>query len=148
MSRPSPRDHDAVLADLDARLTRLTSDVEDLASLTRADAPAAADAASQPESHGFPVPPVYTSAEVWVREFVVEVFQRPFGGEVRWCASWQDHPEAVLRLEAMWRAWEVLHQDDGLGLSRWLLSHFDPSFTVLTGRTGPFARCTVERHVA
>jgi len=147
MSSEAPRDHEARLADLDARLTRLTSDVEDLASLTGTDDDAARTTAAGAEPVGLPVPPVFTSVEAWTGEFMVGIFQRPFGGEVRWCSTWREHPEAVLRLEAMWRAWEVLHQDDGLGLSRWLLNHFDPSFVVLTSRSGPFARCTVDRHV-
>lgn len=146
MSSPAGRDHEVRLADLDARLTRLTSDVEDLASLTGKEDGSASPAAED-RAIGLPVPPVFTSVDAWVDGFMAGVFRRPFGGEVRWCTSWRSHPEAVLRLEAMWRAWEVLQQDDGLGLSRWLLNHFDPSFAVLTNRSGPFARCAVDRHV-
>ena len=44
----------------------------------------------------------------WVREVFAPVFARSIGGPVKWCAQWWAHGEAVLRLEALWRSWEVL----------------------------------------
>ena len=132
------------LDELDAHVQRLRRDLEDLASLQTSEPVGGSPGVSGPEEPRRS--PVFSAADAWVQGFLLPTFQRPFGGELRWCSEWQTHPEAVLRLEAMWRAWEVLTDEDGLGLSVWLLSHFDPSFSVLTSRSGPFARCTGERH--
>ncbi|MGI3782098.1 MAG: DUF4913 domain-containing protein, partial [Janthinobacterium lividum] len=64
----------------------------------------------------------------------------------RWCASWWSHTEALVRLEALWKAWEVLRLDPGTGASSWLRDHADPALAALTGPAGPFARCTPVKH--
>lgn len=147
MSADQLRRHARRLDEIDALLQRIAKDVEDLASL-RQPPGGGLDAGSASNSEAGPSDPVFPSADRWVADYLLEVFQRSYGGELRWCAQWQDHPEATLRLEAMWRAWEVLQAQEGLGLSVWLLSHFDPNFLMLTSRTGPFARCTPDRHSA
>ena len=129
----------ARIDELDAALTRLTGDV-DILGLALAGAGggnAPTDAAPAP---------VYESADDWVHAFFIPTFVRPVGGAIRWCASWDRHSEALLRLEAMWRAWEVLRLDGGLGMSTWLLHHLDPGLASLTSRTGPCAQCTPDRH--
>lgn len=128
---------------IEARLARLRSDVDELTAglTTGAGAMVSADAAS------VPVPePVYDCVDDWVRDFYLPTFIRPVGGDIRWCAEWQRHTEAILRFEAMWRSWEVLRLDGGLGLSTWLVNHLDPNAAMLLSRTGPFAQCTQDRH--
>jgi hypothetical protein len=66
--------------------------------------------------------------------------------DARWCPCWAEHPEAVLRLEALWRSWETLRLDAHLGIATWLTSFLDPLVTALTGRRGPFAQCGSGRH--
>jgi hypothetical protein len=46
----------------------------------------------------------------------------------RWFGApvWWGHPEAVARLTALWRAWEVLRLDPATGMSNWWTLHFDP----------------------
>ena len=66
--------------------------------------------------------------------------------EFKWCSQWWLHVEAVVRLEAMWRAWEALRLDPALGASTWLLHHGDPGMAALTKPHGTFHRCSPEAH--
>ncbi|MET7620347.1 DUF4913 domain-containing protein [Streptomyces sp. NPDC005408] len=60
-----------------------------------------------------------------------------------WCPQWFRHPVALSRLDSLWRAWEALRWDAGLGMSSWWIHHFDPHLhALLDPVTGPFARCT------
>jgi hypothetical protein len=59
-----------------------------------------------------------------------------------WCPQWWDHPEAVQRIEALWRAWEVLRLDGGTGMSTWWVDHADPQLALLCNPDiGPFGHC-------
>lgn len=57
----------------------------------------------------------------------------------RWCSHWFHHTEAVARLEACWKAFEVLRLDPGTGASVWFRDHADPCMTALTNPGGPGA---------
>lgn len=128
--------------DLTADLARVERDVQDLgASATvlcdgRNGAACAVTLSDQ----------IYDSVEEWVAGYYLPTFVRPVGGEIRWCSEWGSHAEAVVRFEAMWRSWEVLRQEGGLGMSSWLIHHLDPNVAGLLCRTGPFAQCTPDRH--
>ena len=63
--------------------------------------------------------PVYGSVEDFVAEFLSVATEVRTGGPVSWCASWWAHPEAVLRLTALWRAWEALRLEPATGMSNW-----------------------------
>ena len=82
-----------------------------------------------------------------VLEFVADRFRYfvrvsgPDSGRV-WCPSWFRHPEALSRLDSVWRAWEFLRFDPALGMSNWWLHHADPHVQALMDPvTGPFAHC-------
>ncbi|PVW03042.1 DUF4913 domain-containing protein [Microbacterium sp. Gd 4-13] len=60
--------------------------------------------------------------------------------EFRWAARWWESPEAVARLEAIWRAWEHLRQDAATGSSTWWAEHADHHMPILMSPTGPFAK--------
>ncbi|QNE79061.1 DUF4913 domain-containing protein [Streptomyces finlayi] len=82
-----------------------------------------------------------------VGEFVADRFiyfvpcPTPESGRT-WCPEWYRHAEALSRLDAIWRAWEALRWDAGLGMSNWWLHHVDPHVgALLNPVTGPFARC-------
>lgn len=83
----------------------------------------------------------YGSVDEFVRGVVLEVYRRRVGprAESRWSARWWRSPEALLRLEAMWRSWENLRLDGTLGMSVWLLQHGDPQMRALLDPDGPFA---------
>lgn len=130
------------VGDLEATLARVATDAADLAAVvapvTNGDDGAEADAE---------VPkPAYRSLETWVDEYFTVVFARPVGGEIRWCSQWGEHPEALTRLEALWRAWETLRLDPNLGIATWLTNYLDPQLVALTSRAGTFAQCTPDRH--
>jgi len=65
-----------------------------------------------------------------------------------WCASWWAHPEAVLRLYALWRAWEALRLEPATGMSsNWWTLHPDLHMRLLLdGERRPFASCTRGQH--
>jgi hypothetical protein len=139
------------LDDLTARLDQLTAKVTDLthevneiaaALLPAPDDPAENTNADTPR----PVAPAFATLEGWVTGFFIPTFRRQYGGELRWCSQWQEHVEALLRLEALWRSWEALRQDPLLGIATWLTNYADPQLAALTQRTGTFANCTLDRH--
>ncbi|MFJ9816363.1 DUF4913 domain-containing protein [Streptomyces sp. NPDC101151] len=90
------------------------------------------------------------SGELWyanVADFVSDRFiylvscPTPESGRV-WCPEWYRHAEALSRLDSLWRAWENLRWDAGMGMSSWWTHHVDPHMRALTDPlTGPFARC-------
>ena len=64
----------------------------------------------------------------------------------RWCGEWWRHPEAISRLEALWRSWESLRTDPLLGMASWYSGHLDQQLPILTAAAGPFAECDATRH--
>lgn len=115
------------------------------AAAARADLDAARAAAQTPEAGepGEANPALYFgSVDDFVREFIVPTFRRKVGdrGSFRWAADWWRYPEAVVRLEALWRSWEFLRLDPATGMSVWLRDHADPHLAVLFCDYGPFAK--------
>ena len=98
---------------------------------------------SSPAPRGFT--PRFPDLESWVHEFFVLTFGRA-GEQARWCAQWWDHPEAVLRLDALWRTWEVASVDPVHGVADWIRNHLDPNLAVLFSPDGPFGGCAEDRH--
>ncbi|MEE6289300.1 DUF4913 domain-containing protein [Georgenia sp. MJ173] len=82
----------------------------------------------------------YGSVDEFVREYLRHVYRRRINGRERvWAARWWEHDEAVIRLEALWRAWEHLRQDPATGMSVWWRDHADHHMAVLMDPDGPFA---------
>lgn len=88
----------------------------------------------------------FASVDEFVREMIVPIFRRKVGDRspFRWSAEWWRHPEAVLRLEALWRAWEHLRLDPATGMSVWLRDHADHHLPLLFSDYGPFGRSSDE----
>jgi hypothetical protein len=127
--------------ELTAAVNGLTHDLEDLAAML---APAPDTGSTNSEA----IAPAFASLEEWVDGFFLPTFRRQFGGELRWCRQWHDHPEACLRLEALRRSWEALRLDPTLGIATWLTNYVDPQLAALLARSGTFATCTPDRHAA
>lgn len=85
----------------------------------------------------------FGSVDEFVREFIVPVFRRKVGDRgdaARWDAEWWRHPEAIVRLEALWRSWEALRLDPATGMSVWLRDHADHHLPILWSTYGPFGK--------
>lgn len=126
------------VAELEVRVAQLTNEFADVTALMTGGSVT-----------GDVVPsPRYGTLDDWVREYFAPTFGRPIGGEIRWCAQWREHAEAIGRLEALWRAWEALRLDPAMGMATWLTHHLDSQLPVLLGRAGPFSQCSPDRHEA
>jgi hypothetical protein len=85
----------------------------------------------------------YGSVDEFVREHLRFMYSRKVGGgnaSRRWSAQWWKYPEAISRLESLWRAWEFLRLDPSTGMSVWWRDHADHHMGVLMDREGPFAK--------
>lgn len=129
------------IEELAAEVARLGSDLSDLASVLEPPAASAGEGAT-PDV----LAPAYRSLDEWVDQYFLVVFARATGGELRWCPEWRKHPEAVTRLEALWRSWETMRTDPNLGMASWLVSYLDPLLAALLARQGTFTSCTLQRH--
>lgn len=90
----------------------------------------------------------YRSLPEFVREFFVPMFPRDVKhspGQT-WCPKWWEHPEAIYRLESLWRSWEHLRLDPALGSSTWLRDHLDHHLPRLLDASGPFKGCSFDGH--
>lgn len=97
-----------------------------------------AEAGSEPEASL-----VFHSAEEWLTQWLLTVWTRPTGGpDTLWCPEWWRHPEAVVRVTAMWTAWEHLRLDPSTGASVWWRDHGDYHLRVLHASDGPFVGCS------
>lgn len=80
----------------------------------------------------------------WVHNLLLPVYGREITTGRPWCRQWQEHPEAVARLHALWLAWQQLTDvQAGLtGPSTWHRDHLDPAWLQLRTPDGPFGACT------
>jgi len=100
-------------------------------------------------SHGEPAAElVYDSAIEFFVELLAPSYVRDVneGAELAWCPEWYKHPEALIRMESIWRAWEHLRLEPALGVSTWWLNHADPHMRVLMDKEGPFKKCAYDGH--
>ncbi|AYD89928.1 DUF4913 domain-containing protein [Actinomyces sp. 2119] len=97
-----------------------------------------ADAVDEPDEQLW-----FGSVDEFVRDYLRNVYRRRIDGRHRcWAGRWWQHEEAVIRLEALWRAWEHLRRDAATGMSIWWRDHADHHMAVLMSPDGPFATAT------
>jgi hypothetical protein len=91
---------------------------------------------------------VYSSAVEFFAELLAQSYVREVneGATFAWCPEWYKHPEALIRMEAIWRAWEHLRLEPALGVSTWWLNHADPHMRILMDKEGPFKKCAYDGH--
>ena len=95
-------------------------------------------AASQRE----PEPECYYQSLGEFAGWLLDVYRRSTRGQARaFCSQWWKHPEAVARMDALWRAFEQLRQDPGTGMSVFWRDHADHHMSVLLDADGPFKGC-------
>lgn len=100
-------------------------------------------------SHAEPEPElVYSSAVEFFADLLAQSYVREVneGATYAWCPEWYKHPEALIRMEAIWRAWEHLRLEPALGVSTWWLNHADPHMRILMDKEGPFKKCAYDGH--
>lgn len=100
--------------------------------------PAATGGAAEPTLNFPTLPDFVRHLGTWYRREVFDSY------ELTWCPDWWRHPEAVVRLEAMWRSLESLRQDGATGISVWLRDHADVHMAQLLSPAGPFRGCTAK----
>ncbi|MGW2339495.1 DUF4913 domain-containing protein [Streptomyces sp. NPDC001661] len=85
-----------------------------------------------------------TALTRWVHHLLIPVYGREISTSRPWCRQWQEHPEAVARLHALWLAWQQLTDiEAGLaGPQTWHRDHLDPTLIQLRAPDGPFGACT------
>jgi len=89
-------------------------------------APAASNAALEPRLF-------FGSVDEFVRERLRYTYARRVGpqGPNRWSAKWWKSPEAISRLDALWRSWEALRLQPTFGMSVWWRDHADHHMRML-----------------
>lgn len=89
----------------------------------------------------------YGSVDEFVREYLRHIYKRRIDGRNKvWAAKWWQYDEAIIRLEALWRAWEHLRQDPATGISIWLRDHADHHMNILLDPDGPFSGATTDEN--
>lgn len=79
----------------------------------------------------------------WVQHLLLPQYARPTtSAEFRWCPYWWEHAEAMVRLEAGWRAWEHLRHEGATGPAVWWRDFGDPMMREVTSPMGPFFNCS------
>jgi hypothetical protein len=83
----------------------------------------------------------FGSVDEFLREKLRFTYARRVGpqGSMRWAADWWRYPEAISRLDALWRAWEALRLEGTFGMSMWWRDHADHHMRMLMSPEGPFA---------
>lgn len=86
---------------------------------------------------------VFGSVDEFVREQLRVMYRRAVGERTprRWASDWWNYPEAVSRLDALWRSWENARQDP-VAMSGWWRDHLDHHMPILMSQDGPFATAT------
>jgi hypothetical protein len=105
--------------------------------------------ANSGQGHAEPEPElVYSSAVEFFADLLAQSYVREVneGAQFAWCPEWYKHPEALIRMEAIWRAWEHLRLEPALGISSWWLNHADPHMRILMDTEGPFKKCAYDGH--
>ncbi len=136
---------DAVTAQL-ARQAQQLDDLEQAVADLRTGPPASAPPpAAQPAT----VAPRWATLAEFVEHVIAPLYAQHLTGNGTWCGSWWDHDDARVRLEAVWRAWEVLRLEPTTGIARWLRDVADPQMDRLRDRDrGPFRACGDGKHLA
>ena len=88
--------------------------------------------------------PAFKSLQEFVT-WICETYRRPVDGSRHvWTGEWWKSAEVVLRMDALWKAYETLRLDPGTGLSVWWRDHLDYHMSVMLSTDGPLYDYTEE----
>lgn len=95
-------------------------------------------------------PGSFTDVHAFVAELLAPAYARVVRDadtHAKWCPHWHTHPSARWRIDALWRTWQNLPDDDPDKVCAWWLERADPTMAALTHPAhGPFAGCGPTRH--
>ena len=92
-------------------------------------------------------PPMFDSLEEWVHGWLLPLYRRSLDGSaVTFCREWWRHPEAYLRLDALWKSWEFMRRKPGTGIAVWMRDYCDYHMGALMREQGTFKGCTIDAH--
>lgn len=60
---------------------------------------------------------------------------------IRWCKQWWNHESVMMRMTALWQAYEVAYAEGGGAVSTWMLDHADRHFDRIMAEGGPLSEC-------
>jgi len=60
---------------------------------------------------------------------------------IRWCKQWWNHGSVMMRLTALWQAYEAAYAEGGGAVSTWMLDHADRHFDRIMAEGGPLSEC-------
>jgi hypothetical protein len=90
--------------------------------------------------------PRYSNCYEFFEEFLRNAIERRVNHEgagrgLRWDPDWRRHPEIVLRMQALWEAWEGARISEAPdAMSSWWIHHLDPHLArMLEGTYGPMS---------
>jgi len=63
---------------------------------------------------------------------------------IRWCRQWWNHESVMMRLTALWQAYEVAYAEGGGAVSTWMLDHADRHFDRIMAEGGPLSECRAD----
>ena len=90
---------------------------------------------------------MFDSLEGWVHGWLLPLYRRSLDGSaVTFCHEWWRHPEAYLRLDALWKSWEFMRRKPGTGMAVWLRDYCDYHMALLMRENGTFKGCKLEAH--
>jgi hypothetical protein len=90
--------------------------------------------------------PFYADLQSWVTGYYCVVFARRLSATNRWCPRWNEHHEVAVRMEALWRTWEIARLHDETGIAEWLRAELDHHAPIIHASDGPFAGCVDGEH--
>lgn len=102
------------------------------------------DAASATSTSAAELKTKFVDVEEWFDQYFRFLYRRKIDARGRmWASEWWRSAEAIARLEAIWRAWEVARLEPGTGISLWFQQHADYHMEFLMDpKTSPFVRST------
>ncbi|MHB2030018.1 DUF4913 domain-containing protein [Actinotignum timonense] len=93
--------------------------------------------------------PMYADEFEFFEKWLAPNYRRSINTGCTWCPLWWDHPEARVRMRAMWEAWEIYRFEKPVGgLAAWFTDVADPMMRVLLDPNHVFKGCTATTHYA
>ncbi|MDR0488801.1 MAG: DUF4913 domain-containing protein [Propionibacteriaceae bacterium] len=82
-------------------------------------------------------PPMHETLNQFVEWLASWYVRKVDGRNSMWTSRWFDSAEVVIRMEAMWRAFESARLESGPAMSIWLKEHVDYHMTLILAPEGP-----------